>query len=87
MAVKTLSEIHSPDGSPVPRAWTAALVHLHDAAIARDCLRSAATQQLRDEAAVRFGHEIEKMFEQMLELRASGATGVITNLLCKRGRV
>lgn len=87
MAVKTLSEIQSPDGSPVPRAWTAAMVHLHAAQIARAGLRGARTQQMRDAAAVEFGQEIEKLFEQMLELRESGATGAITSFLCKRGRV
>jgi hypothetical protein len=55
--------------------------------VARDALRSAPTQQLRDDAAVMFGREIEKLFEQMVELRKSGATGVITNFLCKRERV
>ena len=87
MTAPTLRDIQSPEGSPVPKAWTNAIAHLHDAQVARDALRSAPTQQLRDDAAVAFGREIEKLFEQMVELRQSGATGVITNFLCKRGRV
>lgn len=84
---QTLSDIQSPDGSPMPAAWGAAMGHLHAAQVARDALRSAPTQQMRDDAAVEFGREIEKLFEQMLELRKSGATGVITSILCKRGRL
>lgn len=84
MADKSLSDIQSPHGSPVPKAWAAAMVHLHGAQIARDALRGAPTRQMRDDAAVTFGQEIEKLFEQMLELRESGATGVITAYLCKR---
>lgn len=87
MDTPTLRDIQSPDGSPVPKAWTNAMVHLHGAQIARAALRGAPTQQLRDDAAVEFGREIEKLFEQMVELRQSGATGVITNFLCKRERV
>ena len=86
MNAVTLSDIQSPEGSPVPKAWTAALTHLGAAQVARDALRSAPTQQMRDDAAVEFGREIEKLFEQMLALRESGATGVITAYLCKRGR-
>lgn len=86
MADKSLSDIQSPEGSPVPKAWTAAMVHLNCAQVARDALRAAPTQQMRDDAAVEFGRELEKLFEQMLELRNSGATGVITALLCKRRR-
>lgn len=88
MAAKTLSEIQSPDGSPVPRAWTAAMVHLHAAQVARDGMRNpAATSQMRDEAAVRFGRELELLFDAMSALRELGGTGVITSFLCKRGRV
>lgn len=87
MNTPTLREIQSPEGSPVPKAWTAAMGHLHAAQVARDALRGAPTQQMRDDAAVEFGREIEKLFEQMVELRKSGATGVITNFLCKRERV
>ena len=87
MNTPTLRDIQSLDGSPVPPAWTNAIAHLHDAQVARDALRSAPTQQLRDDAAVEFGREIEMLFEQMVELRKSGATGVITNFLCKRERV
>lgn len=83
---RALRDIQSPEGSPVPKAWTAAMVHLHAAQIARAALRGAPTQQLRDDAAVAFGREIEMLFEQMLELRETGATGVITAHLCKRGR-
>lgn len=86
-AVKTLADIQAPDGSPVPRAWTAALMHLNAAEIERASFRSAmATPQVRDDAAVRFGQAIEKLFEQMLELQKSGAAGVITAYLCKRGK-
>lgn len=85
-ALPTLKDIQAPEGSPVPVAWTNALAHLQDAAVARDCLRSGATQMDRDDAAVRFGQSIEKLFEQMLELKTSGATGVITSYLCKRPR-
>lgn len=87
MSTPTLRDIQSSDGSPVPKAWTDAIAHLHDAQVARDALRGAPTQQMRDDAAVAFGREIELLFEQMLELRKSGATGVITNFLCKRERV
>lgn len=86
MVEKSLSDIQSPDGSPVPKAWVGAMTHLHGAQIARLALRGAPTQQMRDAAAVEFGREIEKLFEQMLELRESGATGVITAYFCKRGR-
>lgn len=82
----TLKDIQPAEGGPIPPAWVAAMAHLHDATIARDELRSAATQQLRDDAAVRFGQEIEKLFEQMKALRDSGATGVISNFLCRRPR-
>ena len=40
MADKSLSDIQSPHGSPVPKAWAAAMVHLHGAQIARDALGS-----------------------------------------------
>lgn len=86
MADKTLADIQSADGSPVPRAWTAAMVHLNGAEVAREALRTAPTQQMRDDATVEFGRALEGLFEQMFELRSSGATGVITALLCKRGR-
>lgn len=86
MNAPTLRDIQAAEGSPVPKAWTAALTHLEAARIARDALRRAPTQQMRDDAAVEFGREIEKLFEQMLELRQVGATGVITAHLCKRGR-
>lgn len=86
MSEPNLATIQSPSGSPVPPAWTAAIAHLHAAQVARDAHRSAPTQQMRDDAAVEFGREIERLFEQMLELHKAGATGVITNLLCKRGR-
>mgnify|MGYP000160783949 CR=1 FL=1 len=82
----TLAQIQSPEGSPVPVAWNNALLHVHNAKVARDGMRGATTQQMRDDAAVHFGQEIEKLFEQMLELRETGATGVITAYLCKRGR-
>ena len=82
----SLAQIQRPEGSPVPPAWSNALLHLHAAKVARDGLRSAGNQQMRDDAAVTFGQEIEKLFEQMLELRENGATGVITAYLCKRGR-
>lgn len=87
MTVKTLAEIQSPDGSPVPRAWTSAMIHLQAAQVARECLRNPdATGQMRDEAAVTFGRELEKLFDHMSLLREVGATGIITNFLCKRGR-
>lgn len=82
----SLKDIQAPDGSPVPRAWTQALVHLQRAEIARDCVRYAKTQMDRDDAAVRFGQQLEMLFEQMLELQKAGVTGAITNILCKRAR-
>lgn len=84
---RALRDIQSPDGSPVPRAWTSAMIHLQAAQVERDCLRNpGATSQMRDEAAGRFGRELEKLFDQMSLLREVGATGTITNFLCKRGR-
>lgn len=83
----TLASIQNPEGSPVPHHWSAALAHLHAAQMARDCQRNPeATQQMRDEAAVRFGREIEGLFDAMSRLREQGGTGVITAYLCKRGR-
>ena len=86
MSAVALTDIQNPEGAAVPRAWTAAMTHLHGAQVARDSIRAATTQQMRDDATVRFGHEMEKLFEQMLELRTSGATGVITMILSKRER-
>lgn len=87
MTSVTLAQIQSPEGSPVPRAWTAALTHLHAAQVARDGMRNPeATGQMRDEATIRFGRELELMFDAMSQLRESGATGIITAHLCKRGR-
>jgi hypothetical protein len=87
MSDKTLAQIQKPDGSPVPHAWTAALTHLHGAQVARDGMRNPeASGPMRDEATIRFGRELEALFDAMAELKASGATGVITAILCKRGR-
>ena len=87
MADLTLADIQAPDGSPVPRDWTAALTHLAAAQVARESMRNfLATPEMRDDATVRFSREIEAMFEAMGRPRDSGTTGVITNLLCKRGR-
>lgn len=83
----TLAQIQRHEGSPVPPAWTAAMAHLHAAQVARDGMRNPdANSQMRDDATVRFGRELELLFDAMSQLREIGATGVITTYLSRRGR-
>lgn len=69
------------------RAWDRAMTHLARAHLARLLAESGDnTPQALDAVAGVYVEEVKKLFEQMLELRESGATGVITAYFRKRGQ-
>lgn len=72
---------------PVPLEWTRLVAAHHYARMDRDAARSGETQQLRDEAAVRYARGVDEIMDNLTALDDLRQLGRITLLLAKRERV
>jgi hypothetical protein len=73
--------------SPVPIEWTRLVAAHQFARIDRQAIRSAETQQLRDEAAVRFGRALDEIMDNLSALDDRQMLTRMTALLAQRERV
>lgn len=75
-----------PTGAPVPREWTRLVEKHHFARIDRDLMRNGATQQQRDEAAIRYGRAVEQIMDDLDTLSDQKQLGRMTLLLARKER-
>lgn len=69
----------------VPIEWTRLVAAHQFARSDRAAMRTAATQQLRDEAAVRFGRTLDEIMDNLSALDDRQQLTRITSLLSGRG--
>jgi|GEM_PF-6096919 len=72
---------------PVPIEWTRVVAAHQHARSDREAIRHGATQQLRDEAALRFGRALDAIMDNLSALDDRQDLTRITALLSQRGRV
>jgi hypothetical protein len=72
---------------PVPIEWTRVVAAHHYARIDRETMRSGETQQLRDEATVRYARTLDEIMDNLTVLDDQHMLGRITLLLSKKERV
>ena len=70
---------------PVPIEWTRLVAAHQFARSDRQAMRQAATQQLRDEAAVRYGRTLDEIVDNLSALDDRQELGWITSMLSGRG--
>lgn len=73
--------------SPVPVEWTRLVTAHHNARIDREAMRSAETQQLRDEATVRYARGVDTIMDNLTALDDRQELTRMTALLARRERV
>ena len=71
----------------VPIEWTRAVAAHHFARMDRETMRTGETQQLRDEATVRYARTLDEIMDNLTALDDRQELTGITVLLSKRGRV
>lgn len=72
---------------PVPIEWTQVVTSHHYARIDREMMRTGATQQLRDEATVRYSRGIDTIMDSLTALDDRQQLTRITTLLARKERV
>jgi hypothetical protein len=70
----------------VPIEWTRIVAAHQFARSDREAMRKAATQQLRDDAAVRYGRTVDEIMDNLSALDDRQELSRITSLLSGRGR-
>lgn len=72
---------------PVPIEWTRVVAAHHYARMDRETIRTGETQQVRDEAAVRFARSLDEIMDNLTALDDRHELGRITMLLARKERV
>lgn len=70
--------------APVPAEWTRLVGQLAQARLNREAMRSGTTQQLRDEATVRYTRAADAIIDDLAALSDAKVLGRITLLLARK---
>lgn len=68
----------------IPVEWTKLVARHHFVRIDRELMRTATTQQARDEATVRYAKGVDEIMDQLGRLEDNRQLARITTLLSKR---
>ncbi len=73
----------APDGK-VPLEWTRLVARHHYARREREAMRTGASSQLRDDAAIRYARAVDEMMDDLAALEDQHQLNRITALLSKK---